>query len=86
MTRARVISLKKRMDPRVIEAKWAECKPFYEKHYRVYFRRRPKDDHVLFLYQSMQRLRESLAEHQAEAQKYLQGLGASLGRTDKSRF
>lgn len=69
-----------------IEVKWEKCRPFYEKYYRIKFRRTPSPKEIEFLYSSMNLLKEALLEHGREARKYLQGLAASSGHSEKPRF
>lgn len=81
-----LIRMESRRYPKeVIESYWRKAKPFYEKHYRVFFRCRPKDRDIVFLYEQMMRLQDSLRAHENEARLYLQGLGASLGRVGKPK-
>lgn len=68
-----------------IERKWKECQPFYEKHYQVKFKKMPKPKDVQFLWIQMNKLQESLHEHQKEARRYLEGLRVMWGHEKKPR-
>jgi len=62
----------------LIAGKWNQCKPFYEKNYKIKFNFTPKDSDVDFLYKNMMVLRESLANHMEASQNYLNQLNRPL--------
>lgn len=61
----------------VTRGKWNMARPFYEKHYKVKFRRVPSAKDIDFLYQNMITLRESLADHMEASRAYLEHLNRS---------